>query len=298
VTSPIVKGGRLIVEEPPPMPPFGLTPEDLKALDEMEVVPPAGAAEMGGPGSGPRPGHKSSWYERGSKAKVGVPRVIGPVDEQIAGHNVIEVEYAGVTGYVGTGEASSGWDPEDPEIAEALQAVADLRPSTVERVTVSFGAMSYQMKESGAVGAVDRSDPTHIYLAGRDVWGIADKMRQTQVNQNTYVREAGDVSMARSVVAHEMGHVAQGTSPMGREGSEAAIREADLAMLAAAGNPRSAIIGRMEQGMSRYGAMSYAEAAAETYLAWSVNDYDVDALADRPLLHATAVALGWGKGKP
>lgn len=41
----------------------------LWSADDLVVVSPT-PAEFGGPGSGPKPGHRSSWYERGSKAKV------------------------------------------------------------------------------------------------------------------------------------------------------------------------------------------------------------------------------------
>lgn len=61
-----IRDGEIEVGEYPEIPqrsPWGLTPEDLA---EIEALPdePAG---FGGPGSGPRPGHQSPWYERGSR---------------------------------------------------------------------------------------------------------------------------------------------------------------------------------------------------------------------------------------
>jgi len=100
--------------------------------------------------------------------------------------------------------------------------------------------------------------------------------------------------MARYVIAHEMGHIAHASSPMSLRATEREVRLAQAAVLTEGNAERS----QMDKGMSKYGASSWREGVAETYAAWALSRYDLDALKNRPMLHATAVAMGWGDTKP
>ncbi|HUV11473.1 MAG TPA: hypothetical protein VMX12_10885, partial [Acidimicrobiia bacterium] len=114
--------------------------EEVAMLGEGADEIVDGAVVAGGPGSGPRPGHKSSWYERGSKKApitgLGYPAVVDQSGEGSARYRYSDELVADLDASRAHWEDAVGYTKDEIEAGDGR---AELKQSSVEDVGARMG---------------------------------------------------------------------------------------------------------------------------------------------------------------